>query len=58
MAIDEVVARIDAVSLEDLAALSEELWSPERLSASGIGPDQERFDEALATITSELAESR
>jgi predicted Zn-dependent peptidase len=50
MAIDEVVARIDAVSLEDLAALAGELWAPERLSAAGIGPDAERFDEALAAV--------
>jgi predicted Zn-dependent peptidase len=58
MAIDEVVARIDAVTLDDLATLSDELWAPERLSAAGIGPDQERFDEALAAVTPELAESR
>jgi predicted Zn-dependent peptidase len=50
MAIDEVVARIEAVSLEDLGALASELWAPERLSAAGIGPDAERFDEALAAV--------
>ncbi|MGO9961682.1 MAG: M16 family metallopeptidase [Solirubrobacteraceae bacterium] len=58
MPIDEVVACIDAVSLEDLAALTDELWAPERLSAAGIGPDQQRFDEALTAITPELAELR
>jgi predicted Zn-dependent peptidase len=49
LSLDEVVERIEAVTLEDLAALAHELWSPERLSSAGIGPDQERFDEAVAT---------
>ncbi len=54
MGLDEVVERIDAVSLADLAALTEELWDPERLSAAGIGPDRERFDEALAAVAPSL----
>ena len=45
-----MVARIEAVSLDDLAALIEELWAPGRLSAAGIGPVPERFDEALALV--------
>jgi predicted Zn-dependent peptidase len=57
MPIDEVVERIDAVSLADLVALTDELWAPERLSAAGIGPDQERFDEALSAIEPALAET-
>jgi predicted Zn-dependent peptidase len=56
MALDEVVRRIDAVTVADLAALTEELWDPERLSAAGIGPDAERFDEALGAVAPELAE--
>jgi predicted Zn-dependent peptidase len=56
MALDEVVRRIDAVTLSDLAAITEELWDPERLSAAGIGPDAERFDEALRGMAPELAE--
>ncbi len=55
MGLDEVVDRIDAVSLSDLAALAEELWDPLRLSAAGIGPDRERFDEALAAVAPALA---
>jgi predicted Zn-dependent peptidase len=56
MALDEVVERIDAVTLTDLAALAEELWDPERLSAAGIGPEAGRFDEALSAVAPELAE--
>jgi predicted Zn-dependent peptidase len=48
LSIDEVVERIEAVSLDDLGALARELWAPERLSSAGIGPDQERFDDAIA----------
>jgi predicted Zn-dependent peptidase len=54
MPIDEVVESIEAVSLDDLAQLAEELWAPERLSAAGIGPGAERFDEALAALGSDL----
>ena len=50
LSLDETVARIDAVSLDDLAALVDELWSPERLSAAGIGPDETRFEEALGSL--------
>jgi hypothetical protein len=45
-----VVERIDAVSHNDLAELVEELWGPGRLSAAGIGPDEQHFDEALSAI--------
>ncbi|MGI8507004.1 MAG: M16 family metallopeptidase [Solirubrobacteraceae bacterium] len=57
MPIDEVIERIDAVSHQDLIDLSRELWAPERLSAAGIGPDQGRFDDALAAVAPELAPS-
>ena len=44
LSIDEIVERIEAVTLEDLAGLVDELWAPERLSAAGIGPDEQRFE--------------
>jgi predicted Zn-dependent peptidase len=55
--IDQVVARIEAVTLEDLGALVAELWAPEQLSAAGIGPDEERFEEALAAVGPAVAEA-
>jgi predicted Zn-dependent peptidase len=48
---DELMERIDAVTLDDLRALTEELWAPERLSAAGIGPDEAAFREAAAEVT-------
>jgi predicted Zn-dependent peptidase len=50
LSLDEVVERIDAVSLDDLQALVEELWAPGRLSVAGIGPDEEQFAEAVSRI--------
>ena len=47
LGLDEVVARIDAVSLSDLEELATELWDPAQLSVAGIGPDEQRFEEAL-----------
>jgi predicted Zn-dependent peptidase len=57
LSLDETVERIDAVTLEDLGGLVDELWSPDRLSAAGIGPDEARFDEALTAIGPALVES-
>jgi predicted Zn-dependent peptidase len=55
--IDDIVAQIDAVTVEDLAELAEELWAPENLSAAGIGPDRGRFEEALEGVGAALVES-
>jgi predicted Zn-dependent peptidase len=55
--IDDVIARIDAVTLDDLGALVEELWAPDRMSAAGIGPDEERFDDALGALAPAVAEA-
>jgi predicted Zn-dependent peptidase len=48
---DELMERIDAVTLDDLRALTDELWAPGRLSAAGIGPDEAAFREAAAEVT-------
>jgi predicted Zn-dependent peptidase len=50
LSLDEVVAHIDNVTLSALEELTTELWNPQRLSVAGIGPDEERFDEALANL--------
>ena len=50
LSLDETVERIDAVTLEDLAGLVDELWAPERLSAAGHRPRRGRFEEALGAI--------
>jgi predicted Zn-dependent peptidase len=57
LSLDETVERIEAVTLDDLAGLVEELWAPERLSAAGIGPEESCFEEALGAIEPALVES-
>jgi predicted Zn-dependent peptidase len=47
---DEVMARIDAVTLDDLRALTDELWAPGALSAAGIGPDEDAFRTAVGDV--------
>ena len=47
---DEVIARFEAVTLDDLRELTDELWVPERLSAAGIGPDEQVFRAAVAGV--------
>ena len=47
---DELMERIDAVTLSDLASLADELWAPGRLSAAGIGPSEEAFRAAVEPV--------
>jgi predicted Zn-dependent peptidase len=50
LGLDEVIERIDAVKLDDLRELANELWPLERLSAAGIGVDPNLFGEAVAPL--------
>ncbi len=52
---DEISARIDAVTEDDIAALAGELFAPQRLSAACIGPDAEVLDRGMDAL---LAEAR
>jgi predicted Zn-dependent peptidase len=48
--LDEVVERIEAVTLDDLAALTRELLAPERLSAVAIGVDEDVFRRGIEPV--------
>jgi predicted Zn-dependent peptidase len=50
LSLDELVERIDAVTIEDLEGLAQELFAPEKLSAAGIGADQSVFDAAVEPL--------
>ena len=54
LTLDEAIARIDAVSIDDLSELVEELWQPETLCAAGIGPDESSFEQALSALEPSL----
>jgi len=55
LTVDEVLAAFDAVTLDDVTALARELWEPERLSAAGVGTDEDAFRAALEAVSPELA---
>src|SRR5262249_6564566 len=40
----QMLERVDAVTVEDVAALAHDLYAPERLSAAGVGEDGALFD--------------
>ena len=48
LTIDEVIARVDAVTASDIAALADEFWRPERLSLAAITTDGNVVEHALA----------
>jgi predicted Zn-dependent peptidase len=54
LSVDEVVERIEAVTLADVSALTVELLAPERLSAVGIGSDEDAFRRALEPVVPQL----
>jgi predicted Zn-dependent peptidase len=55
LTLDEVLAALDAVTLDDVAALATELYAPERLSAAGVGASEDTFRAALAPVSEALA---
>jgi predicted Zn-dependent peptidase len=48
--IDEIVERIDAVTVDDLRELARELFAPETLSAAGVGVQEDAFRDALTPL--------
>jgi predicted Zn-dependent peptidase len=55
LSIDELLARVEAVTADDIAALADELYDPERLSAACIGPDEDCFKSAVGSVSAGLA---
>ena len=55
LSLDEMLARVDQVTAENVEVLAAELYSPERLSAAAIGPEEERFRDASGSVSEALA---
>ncbi len=55
LSLDEIIARVDAITGDDVAELARELYAPERLSAACIGADEACFREAVAPVSAALA---
>ncbi len=54
LSLDEMLAHVDGVGEEDVADLASEFYDPERLSAACIGPDEEHFKQATASVSEAL----
>ncbi len=52
--LDEMLAKVDAVSVEDLTELATELYGADRLSAACVGRDEESFRKSLAPVSESL----
>jgi len=50
LSVDEVIERIDAVTLEQLRELAGELYEPSRLSLAGVGPAEAHFAAAVEPL--------
>jgi predicted Zn-dependent peptidase len=55
LSLDRIVAEIDAVEPDALAELAEMLMAPERLSAAGIGPSEDKFLAAVERVNPTLS---
>ncbi|TML85101.1 MAG: insulinase family protein [Actinobacteria bacterium] len=51
---DRIIAEIDAVEAEAIGELASLLLVPERLSVSGVGPEEKRFRAAVERVNPEL----
>jgi len=56
LTLDEILARIDAVTLTDVHALARELFDPTRMSAAGVGASEDVFRAALEPVNPALAQ--
>jgi predicted Zn-dependent peptidase len=55
LSVDELTARIEAVTAADVQELAREHWRPEHLSAAAIGPNADPIHSALRTVSETLA---
>jgi predicted Zn-dependent peptidase len=54
LSLEQIIARIDAVTTDDVAALAADLLRLDRLSAAGIGPSEARFRAAIQRVNPAL----
>jgi predicted Zn-dependent peptidase len=55
LSLDEMLARVNAVTLDDVASIASELYAPERFSAACVGTDEALFRRALEPVSPALA---
>jgi predicted Zn-dependent peptidase len=52
--LDEMLAKVDEIAVDDLTELAGELYAADRLSAACVGADEDRFRSALAPVSEAL----
>jgi predicted Zn-dependent peptidase len=57
LSLDELIARIDAVGVEDLLELAQSLYRASELSLAAVGPDEGAFLEAIEPLGALAAQS-
>jgi predicted Zn-dependent peptidase len=55
LSVDEVLQELDRVTLDDVMRLADDLFEPERMSAAGVGADEDAFRSALGSVNPLLA---
>jgi predicted Zn-dependent peptidase len=50
LSLGQLIARVDAVGIDDLRELAAALFAPARLSVAGVGPEEERFSTAIEPL--------
>jgi predicted Zn-dependent peptidase len=58
LSVDELLARIDAVQMDDLRELAAELYPPGALSLASVGPDEADFLGAIEPLDAERTNGR
>ncbi|MEX0620392.1 MAG: pitrilysin family protein [Solirubrobacterales bacterium] len=54
LTLDEMLTKVDAVRVEDVLDLSQEIYAPERMSVAAVGRDEEKFRQAVGTVSEAL----
>jgi predicted Zn-dependent peptidase len=54
LTVDEVLERVDAVTLDDVRDLAAEFYAPATLSVGAVGPDEDAFRAALEPVSPAL----
>jgi predicted Zn-dependent peptidase len=54
LSVDEMLERVDAVTADEVAELSNEVYDPARLAAACVGPDEDCFRTAAGSVSATL----
>jgi predicted Zn-dependent peptidase len=54
LSLDEMLERVDAVDVDEIAALADEFYDPSKLAAACVGPDEDCFRTAAARVNEQL----